>query len=446
MRRTRKWIRLAVIGGVLAALAVAAVLRFSIEPADYTATLAKQVEQAQALLDGAVQGNGAGQYSAAALGRLRAAIEAARALTDKEAAATAQQAALASLKAAADRFPGEANTDCLTAEELARYREQKTTFHKTVALTGGRLTWAIEGRGIAEPAPVNLAVAVPGGHGERIATLLAENGLRGQVLSFAHEGRLPGRADITLEWGTPLAAAALYRYQPETDSLRYVGEVTSAAGTVRFSIAEGGDWVLCAPAGNHTGTAAGTTATAATRPAGPAGTTGPVSTTRAAATAAGERTTRAPVPVLTGAATRPPVTAAKQTVTLTIRCDTILANQPLLNAAYAAYVPPDGVILAEADVELYAGESVFDVLKRVTRDRKIALVYHSGTAYGGAYIDSIGHLDDRAVKGDEGGWMYRVNGVVPNYGCGQYTLKDGDRVEWLYTCNLGQDVGDPYYE
>ena len=42
--------------------------------------------------------------------------------------------------------------------------------------------------------------------------------------------------------------------------------------------------------------------------------------------------------------------------------------------------------------------------------------------------------------------MYRVNGVVPNYGCGQYTLKDGDRVEWLYTCNLGQDVGDPYYE
>ena len=37
--------------------------------------------------------------------------------------------------------------------------------------------------------------------------------------------------------------------------------------------------------------------------------------------------------------------------------------------------------------------------------------------------------------------MYKVNGVFPNYGCSKYTLKNGDVVEWVYTCDLGRDVG-----
>ena len=39
-----------------------------------------------------------------------------------------------------------------------------------------------------------------------------------------------------------------------------------------------------------------------------------------------------------------------------------------------------------------------------------------------------------------------VNGWYPNYGCSKYTLEDGDTVEWRYTCNLGRDVGDQYYD
>lgn len=34
-----------------------------------------------------------------------------------------------------------------------------------------------------------------------------------------------------------------------------------------------------------------------------------------------------------------------------------------------------------------------------------------------------------------------MNGAFPNYGCGMYELKDGDVVEWVYTCDLGRDVG-----
>ena len=32
------------------------------------------------------------------------------------------------------------------------------------------------------------------------------------------------------------------------------------------------------------------------------------------------------------------------------------------------------------------------------------------------------------------------------YGCSRYRLQDGDVVEWKYTCDLGADVGNPYFE
>ena len=37
--------------------------------------------------------------------------------------------------------------------------------------------------------------------------------------------------------------------------------------------------------------------------------------------------------------------------------------------------------------------------------------------------------------------MYRVNGAFPSYSAALHTLQPGDRVEWLYTTNLGKDVG-----
>ena len=37
--------------------------------------------------------------------------------------------------------------------------------------------------------------------------------------------------------------------------------------------------------------------------------------------------------------------------------------------------------------------------------------------------------------------MYKVNDWFPNYGCSRYALQEGDKVEWLYTCDLGDDIG-----
>ena len=49
-------------------------------------------------------------------------------------------------------------------------------------------------------------------------------------------------------------------------------------------------------------------------------------------------------------------------------------------------------------------------------------------------------LGDEFDCGNLSGWMYCVDGWYPNYGCSRYQLKDGETVEFRYTCDLGKDV------
>ena len=57
----------------------------------------------------------------------------------------------------------------------------------------------------------------------------------------------------------------------------------------------------------------------------------------------------------------------------------------------------------------------------------------------GTYVAGISHLYEFDF-GNLSGWMYRVNGFFPDVACGEYQLSDGDRIEWLYTCDLGRDL------
>lgn len=43
--------------------------------------------------------------------------------------------------------------------------------------------------------------------------------------------------------------------------------------------------------------------------------------------------------------------------------------------------------------------------------------------------------------GPKSGWNYSVNQTFPTVSAGAYTLSNGDHVRWLYTTNLGSDVG-----
>lgn len=131
------------------------------------------------------------------------------------------------------------------------------------------------------------------------------------------------------------------------------------------------------------------------------------------------------------------------TCTMSIRCDTILENIEWLDKEKVEIVPKDGVILAEKTVVFYEGESVFDVLLRETKSNKIHMEFVNVPIYNSAYIEAIGNLYEFDC-GEISGWMYKVNGWFPNYGCSQYQLKSGDKIEWVYTCDLGADVGGQY--
>lgn len=117
--------------------------------------------------------------------------------------------------------------------------------------------------------------------------------------------------------------------------------------------------------------------------------------------------------------------------TMIIRCDTLIGR------AQSEYVPADGVILPETALDIEAGETVYDLLVEAARVYKIQM--ESEGAGGMVYVSGIGYLYEFDY-GDLSGWMYRVNGETPSVGCAEYALSDGDRVEWLYTCDLGNDL------
>ena len=106
-------------------------------------------------------------------------------------------------------------------------------------------------------------------------------------------------------------------------------------------------------------------------------------------------------------------------------------------------IPDDGWILKPVTVTFNEGESVFDVLKQVCKDNKIQLEFSFTPIYNSAYIEGINNLYEFDC-GSLSGWMYEVNDWFPNYGCSRYEVKNGDVIEWQYTCDLGGDVGKNY--
>ena len=127
--------------------------------------------------------------------------------------------------------------------------------------------------------------------------------------------------------------------------------------------------------------------------------------------------------------------------TLSVRCDTILNNLNWLDSNKTSFVPSSGIIFPPTRVTFYEGESVFNVLAREMKKNNIHLEFMSTPIYNSAYIEGIANLYEYDC-GELSGWMYRVNGVFPTYGCSRHTLKPDDKIEWLYTCDLGADIGN----
>lgn len=122
------------------------------------------------------------------------------------------------------------------------------------------------------------------------------------------------------------------------------------------------------------------------------------------------------------------------TVTISIRCDTVAG------ISESSYIPADGVILPATEVPIDADDTVYDVLVRAARTNRIQLENNGAPGLrGSAYINGINYLYEFDY-GDLSGWVFRVNGADASVGCGEYSVADGDFVEWHYTLELGNDI------
>ena len=139
------------------------------------------------------------------------------------------------------------------------------------------------------------------------------------------------------------------------------------------------------------------------------------------------------------------ITDDSETIYISIDCKTVLDNWDKLDESLQneKYIPAEGIVLEKSQYVLRPDDNAFDVLDRAIRHNEIQMeaVYSKG--FGSNYVKGINHLYEFSC-GELSGWMYKVNGEFPSYGASKYELQDGDYVEWVYSCDLGRDVGSEW--
>lgn len=70
----------------------------------------------------------------------------------------------------------------------------------------------------------------------------------------------------------------------------------------------------------------------------------------------------------------------------------------------------------------------------------LGALHKTGLSYS---YDSISYIHTIAGQGPQGmnGWMYKVNGRIPNIPAVEYNLQSGDNVEWFYSTDLTNMIG-----
>ena len=130
-----------------------------------------------------------------------------------------------------------------------------------------------------------------------------------------------------------------------------------------------------------------------------------------------------------------------QTCTISIDCSTILDNMDKLERGKEGLIPSDGILLAKTEVQYEEGDTDFTMLKRELKSRKMHYDFEgSGSS---AYLAGLCNIYEFDC-GKLSGWEFTVNGSFPSVGMGVYKLSPGDSVALIYTCDLGDDIGNHY--
>ncbi len=122
-----------------------------------------------------------------------------------------------------------------------------------------------------------------------------------------------------------------------------------------------------------------------------------------------------------------------------IRCETILDNIDKLDKAKKEFVPESGVIIERADVDISDETTPFSLLNEICREEKIKVEFSENVGMNTKYVTGINNIYSGDV-GEMSGWLYYINGEAANDAANVYKVKDGDLIEWIYTCDMGNDI------
>ncbi|WP_416325106.1 DUF4430 domain-containing protein [[Eubacterium] hominis] len=121
---------------------------------------------------------------------------------------------------------------------------------------------------------------------------------------------------------------------------------------------------------------------------------------------------------------------AKKYATISIDMRNILTHVEEVGEPYRAFIPTDGVLLASTKVEIEDSDTAYSLLDKVCKANGISLDANQGYV---KYINQIGEFD----AGTSSGWLYKVNGTMPNVGSNAYHIKENDVIEWRYSVKAG---------
>jgi len=118
--------------------------------------------------------------------------------------------------------------------------------------------------------------------------------------------------------------------------------------------------------------------------------------------------------------------------------DVVEEIEPIIEEASLKITGYNGKsILSKTKARIGDDETVLDFTKRVLR--KNGIDYQDAGGYLTS-IDALAQFD----KGSKSGWMFSINGDFPSVGANQVDLERGDYIEWAYTSDLGEDIGNDY--
>lgn len=436
-----KRIRAAAVALVVIAAAVYLILDMDVEKADYGDSLQKTIAEAEELYQAQKDnsGNEEGQYAPYTLLAFQSQIDEAKAVADnQESEYNAEKDAYEALKDNIKAFKKAENTDVVSEEKAKELAGSGETENYTVDFKeDSELKYTISGSDLKSPVTMNLMAREKGPYYEDIAETLSQLSLSGQIVSFYQDGSFGGKLQVEAPmYSEKKVKSYAYKVDLQEGTLQYVsdGSIDVDKQTVTFSVSEGGDYVVLTKKMHESkddkvvDIEEEEQKVEAAKKAGKTGGSGGSSSGNASGGSGGTQSSAEP--------------AAKNIdVTIEIRCDTLASDlSKLENPALESYIPADGTILPTTKVTVEEGTTVFDVLNKVCRDKGIQVESSYTPAYGSYYVEGINHLYE-FDGGKLSGWMYKVNGWFPNYGCSAYTLKDGDVIVWVYTCDLGNDVG-----